>query len=267
MRMFDELEQKTYNISTTAQRKTHLALSEDMLQSKDTRLFPLRRGKPTRIQAGALVCGAEMKWCRKCDTEKPLSEFFNRKEANDGKDPWCKDCRRENNKYYTQRKSKMPKSTSDVMEALKGRGIPVLTGYMAGLSGWDLCAYGYIPIEAKSSECKITGFHGQEQYSFGFTKSQIEKYNTPEVLGSFIIFIAYSSQPRYFVVPAERISISRPKVIMTINPIRCDGLANWDFWQRYENAFWLITEKVINDAQSIKHPELEVTIKQPSLLG
>lgn len=38
-----------------------------------------------------------MKKCRKCETEKELSDFGNYKSSTDGKDSYCKDCRRKIN--------------------------------------------------------------------------------------------------------------------------------------------------------------------------
>lgn len=41
-----------------------------------------------------------MKKCYHCKLDKPLDEFHNRKRYKDGKEVWCKDCRRDNRRVY-----------------------------------------------------------------------------------------------------------------------------------------------------------------------
>ena len=46
-----------------------------------------------------------MKVCTKCRSEKPLEDFYNRKNARDGKTSWCKFCHKVRKKQYYDKNS------------------------------------------------------------------------------------------------------------------------------------------------------------------
>ena len=57
----------------------------------------------------------EMKWCRKCKSWHPLSEFYPCKNAKpDGMNPWCKACVAEYYLNYNNKKSKKTKSGNSI---------------------------------------------------------------------------------------------------------------------------------------------------------
>lgn len=43
-----------------------------------------------------------MKYCIKCEEAKPVTEFYNMKSTTDGKDSYCKPCRKETSKQYNK---------------------------------------------------------------------------------------------------------------------------------------------------------------------
>lgn len=49
----------------------------------------------------------ETKHCPKCDTHKSLDDFFNNKSRGDGKDSYCKSCKKERAKVYKKREGRV----------------------------------------------------------------------------------------------------------------------------------------------------------------
>lgn len=45
----------------------------------------------------------DVKRCKRCETEKPLSDFYNDRSTKDGKSFYCKPCKKANNSDYVQR--------------------------------------------------------------------------------------------------------------------------------------------------------------------
>lgn len=66
-------------------------------------------GAPPKEPQPDMQIGQDMKHCRKCDTTKPLDEFYNNRSASDGKGSYCKPCwsayMREQTVKHRQRKN------------------------------------------------------------------------------------------------------------------------------------------------------------------
>lgn len=62
------------------------------------------------------MAGTELKYCPRCKTLKPLSEFHKNNAAKDGRQPICKKCRHEadveRNKFLKERKRLQPESNN-----------------------------------------------------------------------------------------------------------------------------------------------------------
>lgn len=178
-----------------------------------------------------------MKTCIQCGETKDESEFYKIKAQPDGKDYYCKPCRSEYNRAH-QGKNKMPQSTVDVRDALLERGIPVTPGYNVGMPWYDLVAYGYIPIEAKSSRPQKYNRAGNEIFNFKFTSAQVEKYSeSPE---GFVVFVANGRKRSFLVVPARMLAVRKNVLITYPTSEVCS----------FEGAFNLIEDKVIDDIKS-----------------
>lgn len=71
------------------------------------------------------VAGEELKYCPKCKTLKPLSEFHKNKAAKDGLQPICKKCRsesdRERHKEIVELRKKLADKPAEVIKTVDGR--------------------------------------------------------------------------------------------------------------------------------------------------
>jgi hypothetical protein len=187
-----------------------------------------------------------MRECRNPNCKNQLkleSEFYIRRNAKDGLDPWCKDCRRADNIKRNATGHSEPISTKLVRDALAERGIPVTIGRYVGMPWVDIAAYGYIPIEAKSAKARGDGRHNV--YTFGFTHSQVKSEKR-----GFVVLIAVGETVRYFVVPAEHevFDINGEKLVLAVDTVRKRS-NRWSEIAKYENAFHLIKNQVVADIQ------------------
>lgn len=186
--------------------------------------------------------------CPKCKTEKPLSEFYSNRNAENGKSTNCAKCMRAYQKRYRseleagKRERKQPKSTTRVMEILQGQGIPITSGKSIGFPWCDLAAWGCVPIEAKGSKDYGNGL--QPKFTWMFSPSQ-RRMGFPK--GSIIVFVGYAHDGRNwtFIVPASVNWLADPdrKLQVTALSVTVDSQFTQSRWwdlREYQNAFSVI---------------------------
>jgi NMD protein affecting ribosome stability and mRNA decay len=105
----------------------------------------------------------EMKYCRKCDTVKPRSEFYIRETVSDGLYTYCKKCKSKDNSKYSsspRRKEWFSKwyvaNRSTIKKNLKKNAIKRKYGL-------DIDEYNQL-LESQNHKCAICGeeMHGRE---------------------------------------------------------------------------------------------------------
>ncbi len=192
--------------------------------------------------------GVKYKRCTKCGVFKPITEFYSSSnQSADGLLNSCKLCHREavNRGREARRR---PKSNETVIKHFESHGIPIRSA--SGI-GWDLIAWGCIPIEAK-------GAHPDRDslFSFGFTSSQFAKITNNEKHNGFIVFVAYDNkQERIFIVPfddrwlIDKCRENSSHIKFCLDSVRGQSSR---YVMQFENRWDLIEEARLKESQKLK---------------
>lgn len=136
------------------------------------------------------------KYCRKCDTVKPLSEFYKRGTTK-YRCSYCIACMKIDSK--NQRKVDPQESTIEsemmVIAELSKLGIPALPGKAFSHKLADVCAHGSVCIEVKSST-----MHSNGGFEFGFSHRQQKE----DIRGTLIILVCrYENRDTFHIFSAK----------------------------------------------------------------
>src|SRR5262245_36882243 len=105
---------------------------------------------------GVSFMNMKTKLCNKCGEEKPLEEFYTRRNTGDGYMNWCKEC----HKSVTYANTRHPKDkavemgATDVIRKLQNLGIYAAPGKASVYQHVDVVAWGCVRIEVKSSHLR-----------------------------------------------------------------------------------------------------------------
>jgi len=119
-----------------------------------------------------LLFKADLKYCTKCDTVKPLSDFWNTKQnTSTGKQSWCIDCFEPINRIKC-------KSTSAAYRARKLKAIPLWADLAKIKEFYDKCPDGYhvdhiYPLAGKT----ICGLHTLDNLQYLPAQDNLKKGN------------------------------------------------------------------------------------------
>jgi len=139
------------------------------------------------------------KLCNKCSEEKPLEEFYSRRNVGDGYMNWCKDC----HKSVTYGNTIHPKDkaveigAASLIRKLLSLGVYAAPGKASVFKHVDVVAWGCVRIEVKSSNLRPNK-SGNPYYSFGLTPQQQETG-----LQADIIVLICLDGSTYHVFPAD----------------------------------------------------------------
>lgn len=114
------------------------------------------------------------KICTRCKIEKPLTEFYKRKNI-DSYNSECKSCMSERSKNQGATNNKdylVPRAATETLAInyLHSKGIPALPGKALRHSHVDVIAFGCVEIEVKYSKLKWR--RGVSQFAFNATYAQ-----------------------------------------------------------------------------------------------
>lgn len=111
------------------------------------------------------------KICNRCNTLKPLTEFYARSYSN-GFLSECKQCMRLRGKSIQRGSYLMPRVATEesAINYLQARAIPALPGKALRFSHVDVVAFGCVKIEVKHSKYEFR--RGKQKFTFNATPAQ-----------------------------------------------------------------------------------------------
>jgi hypothetical protein len=138
----------------------------------------------------------QTKYCRKCDTVKPLDAFYRRGKTK-YRCSYCINCMKidSHNQRKVDKQESVVESEMAVIAELAKLGIPALHGKAFSHKLADVCAHGAVCIEVKSSK-----LHDDGTFEFGFSHRQQKE----DIRGTLIILVCrYPDRYTYHVFSAK----------------------------------------------------------------
>jgi hypothetical protein len=155
---------------------------------------------------------SDLKFCIRCEINKPIAEFYRKHTTRDGLSPYCRVCQLAALEKSKQA-SRERKERSNIrpyeqlaIDKLNNEGVHATSGaYHKGMAWVDIVVFGCIKIETRA----CIPANGAYKWHIGASHSrQIRLHNN-----HFLLLVALEDQPRFFVFsPIHPVFYSRGKL-------------------------------------------------------